>query len=167
MAYKMKGTAMALCTCGCNKKIRFGRSYMNRRATELFLLNDFVNFIVENLKRGLTHNSTREEQEGIQNELARLRVLNLMYATVVHSFSVGDSDEKSLPVRSDVWNTEMEILACCVYCGIHIANTKRHRPETPFDGFDSYEMFVKRLSLQQQAKVKQFERDSIKLIFDK
>jgi hypothetical protein len=124
---------MALCVCGCEQKVKFGRGYLNARSAELRVARDFGILVYEALALRPLPNTPPSELEDVRSIIFSLAARCKYYSDALHDYSVGSETEIAvydvLNNRPKVFNDELSLIdtACysSVFCLLNESLSKR------------------------------------------
>lgn len=110
---------MANCVCGCGKKVKFGRGYLNTRSSELKVLSDFGALVRERMTQREIPNTPTEELEKVRNHLGALATFCVHYSVSLHGYSIGQLEESEvsqvLQSRALVFEHESSLIDTALY----------------------------------------------------
>lgn len=114
---------MASCACGCQRKVKFGRGYLNTRGVELQVVSGFGLLVEQTLPLRPLPNTPPDELERVRHHLKGIAVMCLGYAGILHDYSVGLTTDASnshvLNNRQQVFNDETALIDAICYCAAH------------------------------------------------
>lgn len=106
---------MPVCNCGCGRKVKFGRGYLNNRSKELRVAAELGIAIFVELGKAEGRERIPEKLKValaaiFPDRLSSIARLCSDQAEKTHSYSVGLATESEMPDRRNVFNSEVELL---------------------------------------------------------
>jgi len=113
---------MANCACGCGKKVKFGRGYLNTRSSELKIVSDFGTLVRERMTQREIPNTPSEELEKFRSNLGALATFCFHYSVSLHGYSIGQLEESEvsqvLQSRALVFEQEILLIDTALYVAV-------------------------------------------------
>jgi hypothetical protein len=140
---------MTSCGCGCQRKVKFGRRYLNTRGVELQVVSGFGFLVEQLLPLRPIPNTPADELERVRQHIKGIAVMCLGYSGVLHDYSVGlttgASGSHVLNNRQQVSNDEIALIDLICYCAAFcLLNGSLSS--------DDFLAEIKKLSLSQRTK---------------